>query len=878
MTKRILSTILLALAAISFATAQNTVRGNVVDADNGELLSFVNVRLTTPGNDKRVIATAATDEKGAFSIKGVKNGSYDVIVTYVGYKTARLSASVTKSAPTADLGTIRLATLTSTLGEATVTGQKTAIKLEVDRKSYDVSQDLSNVGASASDALENIPSVQVDQDGNISMRGSSSVEVWINGKPSGLTADNRAMILQQMPAETIERIEVIDNPSAKYSAEGSAGIINIILKHDRKAGYYGSLQAGANTAGGANASGNISYNSKWIDFNATVGYRHRQDKSGSLIEQDFLDPDTGLKTSYQRSKTEGNNKGNNVFTRGGITVHASKKDDITLSGNMMLGRGRDNSDTPYFYGTYDPDGTELPTQTLWRSSNSKRPMRMLNGELDYRHTFSEKHYLDFHVSRGQWKSDMGNTYTDVTYPGYVPDGTPAIGGVFAFDQNYQRTEQHIKNRWTAVKLDYENAFGEHWTLQAGYNGDFHRENTPQLSFIDPTSFDGQNEVEDQAYYNRFVYNNDIHALYATTTMKYGKWGLMAGLRGEYWTVHTESYDYAQDKLGATAPKPYDRNFFQLFPSLFLSYQLTENDQLQVNYTRRLRRPWGGELNTFMDTRSATNLNFGNPELTPEFSNSFALNYLRTMAGGNHSLLLSAYYRPTSDVMQRLAYRLPADACDADGNLINESRLLSTSQNITRSTNTGGELTLKNRFGTWLDLNTTAAAYYYHLNAFDYDITDPLYHQTVHVKGNSESRFTWSVRLQGNVRLPYDWSIQATGNYRSREAVSQGYRNPSYGLDLGIRKSFLKKKLIVSANCRDVLNSRRFTQNSATATFTQHGEFWRHSRKVGITITWNFGNTQRKPRPDQMRQGQNDMNGGADDGFGGGAGYGAEMGD
>lgn len=888
MTKRLLSLILLALAAISYAAAQNVVRGIVVDADNGEHLSFVNVRLTAPGNERRVIATAATDDKGAFSIKGVKNGAYDVIVTYVGYKTARLSATLSKSAPTADLGTIRMATLTSSLGEATVTGQKTAIKLEVDRKSYDVSQDLANVGASASDALENIPSVQVDQDGNISMRGSSSVEVWINGKPSGLTADNRAMILQQMPAETIERIEVIDNPSAKYSAEGSAGIINIVLKHDRKAGYYGSLQAGGNTAGGANASGNISYNSKWVDVNATVGYRHHQDKSGSRIDQDFLDPATGLPTSYQRSEAENENRGNNIFTRAGVIVHATKKDDFTLNGNMMLGRGTEEGSTPYFYGSYLTDGTETPTKTLWRSTSGKRPMRMLNGEFDYRHTFSEKHYIDLNVTRGQWKSDMENTYRDVTYPGFVPDGTPLIGGVFAYDQNYQRTEQHIKNNFTAVKLDYENAFGEHWTLQTGYNGDFHRENTPQVMFTDPTNFDGTHEIVDQSYYNRFIYNNDVHALYATATMKYGKWGLMAGLRGEYWTVHTESYGFTQDpendynKLSSKpldpAPAAYEKSFFELFPSLFLSYQLTENDQLQVNYTRRLRRPWGGELNTFMDTRSATNLNFGNPELTPEFSNSFALNYLRTMAGGNHSFLLSAYYRPTSDVMQRLSYRLPADAKDAEGNLINESRLLSTSQNITRSTNTGGELTLKDRFGTWFDLNTTASAYYYHLNAFDYDITDPLYHQTVHVNGNSESRFTWSIRMQANVRLPYDWSLQGTGSYRSREAVSQGYRNPSYGLDLGVRKFFLHKKLMLSVNCRDVLNSRRFTQNSVTPTFTQHGEFWRHSRKVGFTLTWNFGNMQRKPRPDQMRQGQGDMNGGADDGFGGGSGYGMDMGE
>lgn len=887
MAKRILIFIITLLTAGS-AVAQRTITGIVTDGATGERLEFVNVFVTRPNNPKVNVKGVTTDANGAFTIDGLKDGAYNVNISYIGYRTLSEKVTLSKAQPHANLGTLAMQSADVTLGEATVTGERSTVKLEVDRKSYNIGADLANVGASASEALENIPSVEVDQDGNISMRGSSSVEVWINGKPSGLNADNRAMILQQMPAETIDRIEVIDNPSAKYSAEGSAGIINIVLKHDRKAGYYGSLQAGGNTAGGANASGNISYNSKWIDVNATVGYRHRNDEGSALMEQTFLDPQTGLPVSYQRSKTVSDNQGNNLFTRGGITFHATKKDDFTLNGNMMLGRGNDNSETPYFYGNILADGTEVPTQTLWRTTNSKHPMRMLNGEFDYRHSFTDKHYIDLNVTRGQWKSDMGSTYTDATYPGYVPDGHPLIGGVGASTRNFQRTEQHIKNNFTAVKLDYENTLNDHWQLQAGYNGDFHRENTPQLSFTDPTTFDGQHEVVDEGYYNRFIYNSNVHALYATTTMKYGKWGLMAGLRGEYWTVHTESYGFDQDpnndynkfssKPLAPAPAAYDRDFFQLFPSLFLSYQLTENDQLQLNYTRRLRRPWGGELNTFMDTRSATNLNFGNPELTPEYSNSFSLNYLRTWQQGNHSLLLSAYYRPTSDVMQRLSYRLPADARDAEGNLINETRLLSTSQNITKSTNTGGELTLKNRFGSWFDLNTTASAYYYHLNDFDYDITDPLYHQTVHVSGKGESRFTWSLRMQGNVRLPKDWSIQATGNYRSREAISQGYRSPSYGLDMGIRKSFLNKKLMLALNCRDVLNSRRFTQNSETPTFLQHNEFRRHSRKVNLTLTWNFGNMQRKFRPDQMRQGQPDMNGGASDEYGGGSGYGVDMGD
>lgn len=839
------------------ASAQTLISGTVTDASTGETLPYVNIRVNRAGS-KTTLRTVATDNDGRFRIEGLANGAYNVTLSFVGYQTQQKAVSLSKATPKADLGTLPMELASTTLGEANVTGTRSAVKLEVDRKSYDVSQDLANIGANASEALENIPSVEVDQDGNISLRGSASVEVWINGKPSGLTSDNRAMILQQLPAESIQRIEVIDNPSAKYSAEGSAGIINIVLKHDRKAGYYGSLQAGANTEGGANGSGSISYNSKWVDVNATVGYRHREDESGAEIDQIYYDAQHNP-ASFQTSRSITENHGNNVFTRAGVTLHATKKDDISLNGNMMLGRGTSSSDTPYEYFDYATDGSKIPTRTLFRHTSGRMPMRMLNGELDYRHSFTEKHYLNFNLSHGSWRSDMENTYQDRTTL-FVLNGDQydKVAGA----ESYQFRPQNIRNHWTSLKVDYENPINEHIQLQAGYNADFRRENTPQDTWS-ATNYEGTGKVQDEAYFNRFIYNSDVHALYATATMKYGKFGVMAGLRYEYWRTHSESIGFDQEFNGADKDDPIVRHFAKpyhsLYPSLFLSYQITENDQLQLNYTRRLRRPWGGQLNPFMDTRSATNVSFGNALLTPEFSNAFALNYLKTM--GAHSLLVSAYYRPTTDVLQRFSYRLSGD-----------DRLFSTHENISRSTNAGGEFTLKNRFAQWFDLNTTASFYYYHLNGFEGTIQDPLYHQTVDINVKGDNRFTWSARMQANVRLPYDWSLQATGNYRSREAVIQGWREPSYGLDMGIRKSFLQKKLTLAVNCRDVLDSRKRNSYSETPDFWQHSKFWRHSRKFNFTLTWNFGNTSMKKRPQRP-----DMNnaGPSDDSFGN-EGYGGDM--
>ena len=834
--QRFTTLILFCLYTIVMA-AQGTVKGTVVEDASGEALSYVNIKITKPGQTA-MVKGGLTDMEGRFDLSGLQFGTYDVQISFVGYKTVTKSVTVNKDKPIAYLGKILFFEDAHQLGEVTVTGQRSAVKLEVDRKSYDVSGDLANVGASASEALENIPSVEVDQDGNISLRGSTSVEVWINGKSSGLTSDNRGTILQQIPAESIDRIEVIDNPSSKFSAEGSSGIINIILKRDRKAGYYGSVQAGGNTAGGANTSVNINVNSKRVDAYASVGYRHHEDESGSVSNQDIFS--NGALASYQNSRTVSDRRGNNLFTRAGVTLHATAKDDFTVGGMFMYGGNNSSSNTPYYYGTYLGADKLAPVQThiLTRQTTGKGKMQMLHYEFGYRHNFTDTHYLDFTVSRGSWHSDNDNWYQDRT----VYDNGDAD------KESYQYRPMYLRTNHTDVKLDYENPISEKIMIQAGYNGMFSRENTPQESWTSD-SYDGTDAVIDEAYYNRFKYNMDTHALYATATMKFGKFGVMAGLRGEYWKVHTESYDYGQEFLGNALDAPYKKDFFKLFPSLFLSYQFTESDQLQLNVTRRLRRPWGGELNSFMDTRSATSVSFGNPELTPEYSNSFQLNYLKTFS--NHSFLISAYYRPTTDVIQRVRYMIDGD-----------DRTFSTSMNLSESVNSGLELTLKNKFFRILDLTTTASAFYYKLDGFDYELIDPLMGKTVHVTGDSDSRFSWNARIQASVILPWDFSVQVKGNYRSRRVITQGYRKPSYGIDLGIRKSFMDKKLTVALNCRDLLDSRRRKTVTGSDTFEQYSENWRHARKFNLTVTWAFGknNAKKKPGMEHNQSGDDDISG------------------
>ncbi len=694
------------------------------------------------------------------------------------------------------------------LDEIQVTGTRSTMKLKVDRKEFDVSSMITTDGQTATEVLENIPSVEVDNDGNVSLRGNSSVEIRINGRNSGLTSDNQAQILQQLPAESIEKIEIIDNPSAKFSAEGSAGIINIVLKKDRKVGYYGSVQVGANTRAGANTSFNINYSSSKLDAYLNAGYRHMENKGRNESEQDNLV--NGVATSYERHYTENSNMGNMFFGRAGVTWHVDSKNDLGLNGMLFTGKRKSNSSTPYYYGDYTGAGEVLRRIRL-REEHGSGPATMFNAEFNYRHTFTDNHMLDVVVSHNRWHADNENIYQDSI--AYLDTETVT--------EKYMSRPLNIKSHNTEVKVDYENKLSDAVKLEAGYNGRFNRENTPQESYEAP-NWDGTGLVEDHVYYNHFTYDLDIHALYATVSYNLKKLSVMAGLRGEYWKVNTESYDWDQEHGVEEKPAPFKKDYFQLFPSVFMSYQLTQTQQLQLNYTRRLRRPWGGELNSFRNTSDASITSFGNPLLTPEYSNSFSLNYLKQW--DQHSLLVSAYYRPTSDVIQRITYRGAADG-----------QMYRTPMNVANSTSTGVELTGKNKIGRILDLTTNVNLYYYKLDDFNFDIEG----QTV--TGESRDNFTWNARIIAQLTLPWGISMQLSGRYNSRQVITQGYRPSQISMDAGIKKGFFDRKLVLSINCRDVFNSRKWESYTGSDTFSRYTLNKRRSRTVNVNLTWNFGN-------------------------------------
>ncbi len=694
------------------------------------------------------------------------------------------------------------------------------MRFEIDRKVFDATQDIAAEGGSASDLLSNIPSVEVDNEGSVSLRGNSSVTIWINGKASGLTADNQADILDMMPAGDIKQVEVITNPSARYSPEGTAGIINIILKDDRKPGYYGSVKVGADTDGGYQASGNINYSSSKVDAYANLNYRNREFKGGGITsrlnttDNSFLDQTNDSKRQH-----------NNWFGRFGATWHITKSDDLAFNVTGMTGGG-DNSENIH-YNSIDSQKNTIYTSDRITSGDSD--MKMYNLELNYVHKFSENSNIDLMVSNNQWRRDGMNIFRQSTV--YTDPSQTA-------NPLYQTQENDIKDKTWEVQADYTNKISDMARIEAGYKGTFLRNASPVDTYTGTTAEDIR---QDESLYNRFLYNQDVHALYMTYGGKWNKLSYQAGLRGEYWRVDTRSLDFDQEFNGK-ASETFEKDYFKLFPSAFISYALPKNNELQVNYTRRLRRPWGGQLNSFRNISDASNISFGNPELTPEYSHSFELNYIKSWESG-HTLSLSGYYRSTDDVIQRIRFLNMED-----------NVMYTTSENVAKSQASGLEIVGKDKLFKILDLTTTVNLYYSKLDGFSYL---PQGAETP-VIGDTDESFAWNVRMIANLSLPWGVSLQGTGNYNSKQLMAQGHREPNYSVDLGLRKSFLSDKLTLSINARDLLDSRKFRTVTAGDGFWQDSENWRGGRRVGFTLTYNFGNMNKKKDKSKSRSEEPDM--------------------
>lgn len=817
--------------------AENIVSGRVLDSSTRQPIEFANVSLSLQ-NDATPLTGGVTDIDGEFLLHGVPNGSYTLTVSFMGYidqkKEIMLSGSEVK------VGRILLVEDTQHLQEVEIVGQGATMRFELDKKIFTVDQNIANAGASVSEALENIPSVEVDQEGNISLRNNDAVEIWINGKPAGLTAENRAQVLQQMPADAIKEIELITNPSAKFSPEGTAGIINLVMKKDRKAGYYGSVTAGLDyglaapwtVPPGANIGFNINMNKGICDAYLNAGYRFHTSNGGNYTERHNMSGADTLSTLIQNGKNDRRDHG--MFLRAGFDLRLGEHSSWGISGFAMV------SDKKAFRGHSTTDNTFLLTDHL---------------------TGDTLRYYNRDQNNDSWHPG-GNVRTDYIF-NYGQHNLHISGAFNYFTWNmhnrYTQSELHADTirEWqyngnadpsVEVKADYEWKPTKNSRLEAGYQMNY--------AWRSSMSEAGTGHIQHEGtpiytYFNDFANKEQTHALYVTYGNRFwDKLSLQVGLRGEFFQRNLSSVYY--DAVGDKTRAANDTTYFQLFPSAYLSYNFGNGHELQLNYTRRVDRPRGHQINPRMDFSDSTNISYGNPNLLPAYSNNLELNYLKTWE--RHALSAGVFWKMREGIIQNIKYM------DVDV-------MKNTFINLGSRHELGAEIVAKNRlFGELLQLTTSVNAFYNTITAEQYHTTSSL-GDDITISLPKQHVFTWSARLNASFLFTKTFSGQISGNYRSPRVLAQGKTSHSYSIDLGLRKTFLDRKLALAFNVRDILDSRARRSNTYGEGFIQYQQNRWHSRSVSLTLTYNFGTANRQKKPNMQGGDQNNMNSYEDSGFG-----------
>lgn len=796
------------LMAASFVSGQTTLQGIVVDASSHSPISFVSV--SVKGSHSGFFDGSTTDANGRYSVANLPTDTFVVTLSandYIEYSKT-IVGYADESIVNLDF---ELTAKATALGEVSVEAAKSQMRFELDKKIFDVAASAISAGSSASDILQNIPSVEVSADGAISLRGSESVEIWLNGRPAGLTAENRSQILEQFPAESIDRIEIITNPSSKYSPEGTAGIINIVLRQGRKAGYYGSLQASLNNKLGYNISANINYSSDKLDLFASVGYGRRVRNSTHVIDRSSLAGDSVIGNLKSKQLTYGNE--HSLFTRIGGVYHLSATDDVSLSAFGMFGRQGDSTSVVQ----HSDIGKRFGSRRLTYENSNRNGG---NITLGYRHLFSDKADIDVSADYNQWGADGTTDFNELR--SYYIDPDDIADSVSSI---YERQKIGLVNKTISFKADYTNKFSDLHRIEAGASGYSNIEKAPSDIFSGTSP---NNMTRNILLSNEYSYIRSVAAVYFNYAGKWRNFNYQAGLRGEYTHTSMIATDYALT----------EKHYYDLFPSLFINYNWTKNNQLQLNYTRRISRPNGWQLNPFKNISDSKNIRFGNPNLDPEYSNSFELNYIKTL--GKHSVSVSGYFRNTDNVIQRISY-LYSDI------------MYNTSDNITSSVSSGTEIVLKNSIAKFLNITTTVNIYYYHLNGFDYLVPATGYH----LVGQSQSNVSWNVRMMAQAVLPAGFTLQLNGGYNAPRVVSQGKTDADFSIDFGLRKSL--GNFIFMLNAKDIFDSRQRIVTTTADNFTQRSVMRRGKREITLSVTYSFGNM--KQNNNKRRTNNNDTSNG-----------------
>lgn len=794
------------------AGATGKLVGRIVDAKNNRGIDAASVELFEK-NTNALAGGMLTKPNGDFDISNISvSDSFTLVVTAIGYAKQELVIAFNQKAANEngvienDLGNIKLQADAKYLGAVTVVAQKPALQMGIDRKTFDVEKNVTSTGGTGMDVMRNIPSVTVDVDGNILLRNNSP-QIFVDGRPTILTLD-------QIPADNIEKVELITNPSAQFDASSTGGIINVVLKKNKKLGLNGIVSAGGGSPKLLN--GNLSLNLRQGKFNFFLNGGYNQGGGKPKSETYRINKTNGIVDNYFNQYAYTDRMRHWASVRFGMDYFLDNRNTFTISQSIGGGNNSSNEDQYQLYQDAHLQPEYSGYRTTYDASNNTRN----STQLLFKHNFAENGKslsadVNYNYGNNHDNTNILNTYSN-------PDGTP-----YAADSRVHNNSYGNNNQVT-FQLDYVDPHGDDGKLETGirsYINDF-------ASIYNAFSVDSNFIETKLPLSNNYKYREMVNAAYITYT---GKWigiGYQAGLRAESSRFDGELVDSAR-KFGYQYPNKIKTLFDALFPSLYLSKTIDGGQEFQLNYSRRIRRPDFWQLNPFVDISDPQNIRQGNPALRPEFTNSFEFNYNKTYTTGN--VLAVLYFRNTQGDITRYSDTLTtAQLQQLNNAAISQGAILNTFINANHQNTWGSELTLQQKIGKQLDFTPTANLQYKKVVS------------SVNNADISNEGFNWQSKLMINYRMLSAaalWnklSFQLSGAYESPEIIAQGKRKEMYGMDFGLRKEIMKSKGVFTFSVNDVFNTRKRGTIYDTDNFYQDAYRRQDVRSFRVTFTYKFG--------------------------------------
>ncbi|WP_207429132.1 TonB-dependent receptor domain-containing protein [Pedobacter sp. SYSU D00535] len=813
---RILITLLVVLfwgKTILAQTPSGKITGKIVESTTNNPVDFATVALVNSESGQAVKSTR-TNLEGIFSLSALPFGRYTLKVSFVGYDPLnRESITITATNPQLNLGTLKLSPgKTNILKEVVVQAERSNIQLGIDRKVFNVEQSLVSEGGSATDLLANVPTVGVDIDGNVSLRGSGSVRVLIDGKPSAIGGGDIATVLQSLPASSIETIELITNPSSKYDPEGQTGIINIVLKKNKKIGINGAVSLSAGNLDNYNASTNLSYRDKNVNIYGNYSFRYGTRLGGGYNNTLFFG-----NNNIVNNNMDGRRQNTGNTAKAGIDYFINDQTTIGLSANINLRNSGRDEDINYFYR----DLSSRLDSTSYRTSREDDEDTGYDLSLDFGRKFKNQgHELTANFSLGQSKE---NEIQELDQQFFNSAGTAINNRI---DRRTNDGSELSKNY--NVQADYMLPLSKTQKFEAGYRSTFRIEEASQYS--EKYDLALARFRTDYTQTNDFNLEDIVHAVYGNYQNQVTEgFGLQVGVRAEQAYLNTEYIGTDTTTFLPTLAKG-RLDYFRLYPSVFLTQKLAHQQQLQVSYTRRVNRPRGWQVNPFRDLSDPNNVRVGNPNLRPEDVHSFELNYMKYFS--KFTLTTAAFARQVNDVVEGVQTRLNS------GNSVGQpsgDTTLTQFINLTKNRATGLELIGRADFSKAFNVTGNFNLFY---NKFfgspEYNIAP-------------NSGINWNTNLTASIQFPRNISAQINANYMAPRVTAQGRSKEMWGADAALRVDVLNKKGSISFNMRDVFNSRRWGFLTETSQFSRESQRRMQGRMSTLTFSYRFGQSDLQNR-------------------------------